>query len=537
MGAALKERVPLVSLLLLVSILFGVSLYLGNGAAPLPWKSNGSIRIAFSPQATVGPSHATLPATSTVAATTTSAATTTTSGPTNVHPDNWTVYHHDTAGSGYDALSTVAGILHQAWQSPPLNGELYGEPLIFNGVVYVATETDYLYALSLQNGAILWQNKFAQAVDNESGGAVNAITSCGNINPWIGVTSTPVIDPATGQLFVSAATAPTGSPFGTVSHVLYRVDLATHSASAIATLDAAGPNGGSVLLQRAALTIAGGRVIVSFGGNYGDCSTYDGTVVSVPESGGAAITQAISVPTNPAVGDAVWMGGAAPPVDVQGNIWFASGNNKLASATYDQSNTVFHETPTLSIIGSAVPSNFQTLSANDSDLASSPPVLVGGAAASMVLQDGKQPTGYMMPTSLSGSSVTTFGGSGTAVVSNLCPDGAYGGTATLGSTVYLPCVNAGIGAYTVTGMGLVAPKWSSYAGGDRPPIVAGGYVWSIDSGASLTQLNASTGAIVHSYALGSESSSFPTPSASGDYIVAPASSSISDSSSVFGFSN
>ena len=43
----------------------------------------------------------------------------------------------------------------RAWTSPMLSGELYGEPLAFAGDVFVATENDTVYALSL-HGSVVW---------------------------------------------------------------------------------------------------------------------------------------------------------------------------------------------------------------------------------------------------------------------------------------------------------------------------------------------------------------------------------------------
>ena len=39
---------------------------------------------------------------------------------------------------------------------PGLDGELYGEPLVSGGRVFVATENDTVYALSATNGAVAW---------------------------------------------------------------------------------------------------------------------------------------------------------------------------------------------------------------------------------------------------------------------------------------------------------------------------------------------------------------------------------------------
>ena len=67
-------------------------------------------------------------------------------------------------------------------------------------------------------------------------------------------------------------------------------------------------------------------MIIGFGGNDGDCSDYHGLVVSAPEDGSAPSTFVVADQPGDSQG-AVWMGGAAPTVDAQGNVWVATGNS------------------------------------------------------------------------------------------------------------------------------------------------------------------------------------------------------------------
>src|SRR5262245_19212786 len=50
---------------------------------------------------------------------------------------DWTVYHHDRSGSGRAGPVTTVHTGRRAWTSPQLDGELYGEPLVWSGRVYV----------------------------------------------------------------------------------------------------------------------------------------------------------------------------------------------------------------------------------------------------------------------------------------------------------------------------------------------------------------------------------------------------------------
>src|SRR5262249_61811202 len=63
-------------------------------------------------------------------------------------PHGWTVYHGNPAGTGVAPGVTSVDTRTRAWTSPALDGSIYGEPLVFAGRVYVATENDTVYALS-----------------------------------------------------------------------------------------------------------------------------------------------------------------------------------------------------------------------------------------------------------------------------------------------------------------------------------------------------------------------------------------------------
>jgi glucose dehydrogenase len=69
---------------------------------------------------------------------------------------SWPLYHGDLAGSGAAAGVTAVDTSHRAWTSPALDGEIYGEPLVWSGRIYVATENDTVYALSARTGTVAW---------------------------------------------------------------------------------------------------------------------------------------------------------------------------------------------------------------------------------------------------------------------------------------------------------------------------------------------------------------------------------------------
>ena len=105
----------------------------------------------------------------------------------------WTTYRHDAARSGIDPDSTSPVTPSGAWQTPALDGEVYGQPLVYGPYVYVATENDSVYKLDAASGAVVWSKHLATPERS-------SLAPCGDISPSIGITSTPVIDPATDRI-------------------------------------------------------------------------------------------------------------------------------------------------------------------------------------------------------------------------------------------------------------------------------------------------------------------------------------------------
>jgi PQQ-like domain/Abnormal spindle-like microcephaly-assoc'd, ASPM-SPD-2-Hydin len=76
-----------------------------------------------------------------------------------------------------------------------VNGQVYAQPLVVGDIVIVATENDWVSGLNATTGAIVWSTSVGQAY---------TITSCTDLTPKIGITSTPVYDPNTGSVYVMA---------------------------------------------------------------------------------------------------------------------------------------------------------------------------------------------------------------------------------------------------------------------------------------------------------------------------------------------
>jgi outer membrane protein assembly factor BamB len=419
---------------------------------------------------------------------------------------SWTVYHGDPAGRGVAAaapgpVDTTASV----WATPALDGQIYGEPLVLAGRVYVATENDTVYALSTSTGKVAWSRHLATPVPASS-------LPCGDIGPTVGITGTPVIDPARGEIFVVADEESGGRP----AHVLAGLSTGTGRVEMTQDVDPPGADT-AALLQRTGLTRTRGRVVFGFGGNDGDCATYRGRVVSVPEAGGQPAMFTVDGKAGQSQG-AVWMGGAAPAVDARGDVWVSVGNGSVyqASRGYDNSDSVLDLSPSMRLLQYFAPADWATDNSRDLDMSAEPVLLADG----QVLLAGKSPTAYL----LNGAHLGGIGGQ-LASLASACDGDIDGGAAAVGRTVYLPCVSGIVAVAAAASPPGLRLLWRSGTGGG-PPIVAGGLVWTISQAGWLYGLDPRTGQIRRKAPLngpsGAQSNHFPTPSVGAGLLLAPA---------------
>ncbi|MGA2835036.1 MAG: PQQ-binding-like beta-propeller repeat protein [Acidimicrobiales bacterium] len=424
-----------------------------------------------------------------------------TASPEAVLSTSWTTFDQNGLRTGIDPSGDSFTPARRAWTSPVLDGQLYGQPLIASGRVYAATENDTVYALAADTGAVLWSNHVGTPF---SPSTVHGL--CGDINPTVGITSTPVIDAARSEIFVVAAEQVPGN----AAHHLIGLDMYTGAVLLDEVIDPAGVASPAFELQRASLALTDGRVIVGFGGNAGDCGTYHGLVVSAPEDG-----------SNPSVftvadlpGDnqgAVWMGGSAPPVDSQGDVWVATGNSAdTTGSDSDASDSVLRLSPTAQLLDSFTPTTWHSDNGTDADLGSTSPALLPNG---LVFQVGKLQTAYVLDQSNLGG----IGGQ-LAETPGFCGADPDGGSADLNGTLFVPCGD-GLRAVRPTDSPPTA-LWKTTSGAHGSPIIAGGLVWSIGGG-NLYALDPTTGVAVQQFATGGSASSFPSPAAADDLIVSP----------------
>lgn len=424
------------------------------------------------------------------------AAPATASSPTS----GWTVYHGDLLGDGVSAATGPIDTSSPAWASPSLDGQLYGQPLDFAGRVYLATEDDTVVALNGSTGRIVWSAHLATPVPASA-------LPCGDIQPQVGITGTPVIDPSRDEIFAVADELVRGAP----AHVIVGLSTVTGKVELTEDVDPPGADS-AALLQRTGLTLDDGRVVFGYGGNYGDCSSYHGWVVGVPESGGSAVDFEVDGGTGEHQG-AVWMGGAAPLVDATGNVWVSAGNGSVTSSDhpYDDSDSVLELSSSLHLVQFFAPTTWASDNASDLDFSTSPALLGDG----QVVIAGKSQIAYL----LDGAHLGGVGGQQARLRAG-CGNDIDGGNAAVGTTVYLPCLNGPMALAVGASPPTLAVRWRATVGGG-PPVVAAGAVWTIGQDGVLYGLDPATGAVQQKVTIGTPANHFPTPGIGPGLLLAP----------------
>ena len=294
---------------------------------------------------------------------------------------SWTVYHGAADGAGVAGAMAAVNTTTRAWTSPALDGELYGEPLVSSGQVYVATEDDTVYALSAATGAVVWAAQLGSPVPSGD-------LPCGDISPTVGITGTPVIDPSRSEIFVVADELVNGRP----AHLLTGLSTVSGKVEMTQDVDPAGADP-AALLQRTGLTLDDGQVVFGMGGNDGDCASYRGRLIAVPEQGGTPQVFTVDAAGDESQG-AVWMGGAAPVVDASGDIWISTGNGSVYSYSqpYDNSDSMLELSPSLKLEQFFAPTTWAANNSRDLDMSTAPALLSDG----QVMLTGKSRIVYLL---------------------------------------------------------------------------------------------------------------------------------------------
>jgi hypothetical protein len=408
------------------------------------------------------------------------------------HPPapSWPTYHGNGRRSGVSTSMPRVTRHPKISTTIKLDGQVYASPIVARGSTIVATENDTDYAVD-SNFHLLWRKHLGTPSPASE-------RPCGNIDP-LGVTGTPLYSAATGLVYVAAEFS--GNP---PRHELLALRVTTGQLAWRRPLDLSGVDT-AAMQQRGALAVAGGRIWVPFGGLAGDCGAYKGRVVGY-RADGRGKPLAYTVPTAREAG--IW----APPgptTDGHGHLFVAVGNGASGPGErYDHSDSVLELSTRARLVDSFSPSSWASDNANDLDLGSQGPALVGP----WVFAAGKSGTAYVLRR-------THLGGIGGQVSSaRICT--SFGGTAVVRNVVYVPCTD-GLRAVRITSHGNLRVAWHAASSVTGSPVVGGGRVWSLDpSGGWLYSLNPRTGRAKARVHVGT-ATRFATPAIAGSELLVP----------------
>lgn len=403
--------------------------------------------------------------------------------PTAPPKPEWPTYHGTNDRAGNADAAPLRAPLRIAWRKH-LDGKLYAQPIVAAGYLIAATENNTLYALDPSTGAVRWSRHLAEP-------ARLGDLPCGNIDPS-GITGTPAYDAGTGLVF--AVTESTGA-----RHVLWAIGARDGKPRWHRDVDVATDRDPKAQQERGAVLVTGGRVVVAFGGRYGDCGNYVGYVVSVAATGSGP-TDTYAVPTAREAG--IWAA-AGPIVGPGGDIYVASGNGAEVGGRYDGSDSVIRLSEALQRKAFFAPSVWSQDNADDLDLGAMSPVVVGNR----IVIAGKRGVVYLLDSTLGG-----IGGQ----VARIGGCAGYGGGAVDGETAYLPC-STGVRALAVRSTGGLHWLWGPVSDLLSPVLVRGA-VYALDqNGGRLVELDARTGHRRASIAVGTVTR-FATPAPVGRFV-------------------
>jgi outer membrane protein assembly factor BamB len=431
-------------------------------------------------------------ATAPVTATAASGPAGTTSATGITYPD-WPTYHGDAARTGVSTTMPPVRGTPKVTAELKLDGQVYASPIVARGVTIVATENDSVYGFDAANHQ-LWQAKLGRP-------SPAGERPCGNIDP-LGITGTPAY--SNGVVYVAAEYG------GPPRHELVALDAATGAVRWRKGIDLPGADP-TAMQERGALTIAGARVWVPFGGLDGDCGDYKGRVVGVTLDGREAPVS-YTVPTAREGG--VWTP-PGPSVDATGHLYVSVGNGASGPGErYDHSDSVLELATDAKLVDSFSPATWATDNENDLDLGSQGPALVG----QWIFIAGKSGTAYVLRQAHLG------GIGGEVSQASLCH--SFGGTAVVGDVVYVPCTD-GLRAVRIDSAGSMHVLWHASGSIAGSPVVGGGRVWSLDvSGGVLHSLDPKTGRSLAQVGVG-QVTRFATPAMSGNRVLVPTASGLS----------
>jgi hypothetical protein len=258
-----------------------------------------------------------------------------------------TTYHNDNGRTGQNLNETTLTTTNVNQSSfgklfvISADGKVDAQPLYLpsisvsgskHNLLFVATEHGSVYAVDADAGTPVWQ-----VTTLLSGEATSDDHGCSQITPEIGVTATPVIDPKAGPHGTIYIVAASKDGSGTYHQRLHALDITTGAEEfggpkeIQASYPGTGDNssGGNVIfdpgqqVDRPALLLLNGLIYTSWG-SHCDARPYTGWIMGYNEN---TLAQASVLNLTPNGNEgALWMSGAGPAADSNGNIFALDAN-------------------------------------------------------------------------------------------------------------------------------------------------------------------------------------------------------------------
>ena len=488
-----------------------------------------------------------------------------------------TTYHNDIGRTGQNLQETIltpanvnASGFGQLF-TIPVDAQVYAQPLYLPSltvggsqynVLFVATENDSVYAFDADRGGLpLWQVTMTDAAHGAAAGATSVppLSNCSIGGNYIGITGTPVIDPATNTLYLVSATQENGYPV----QRLHALDVTTGAEkfggpttiTATVAGTGSGSTGGSLSFdpawefQRPGLLLLNGTVYIGWGASC-DLGPWHGWIMGYSAS---TLQQTSVFPLTPnGSGGGVWMAGAGLSADTNGpsgagRMFVATGNGDYtatppyATGTVDYGDSILNLdlSSGLQVTDEFTPYNQALLDSQDSDL---------GSGSALVLPDQPGPYPHLLINLGKGQAAFNSTVGGVIYVLNRDNLGGYN-TSSDNVLQRLPVANGALGApaywngnvYFWAGGGV--PLWQYSltngvlssspvaVGSDTPPVAekagnpvisangnTNAIVWTIDSSAPQGILRAydatNVATTLYSSATNAKRDALPGPSVS-----------------------
>jgi hypothetical protein len=440
-------------------------------------------------------------------------------------------YKYDAARTGQNVQETIltpaavaGGMFHKIFTAP-LDGYVYAQPLyvatvnnVSGGipghaynVIYVATEHDSIYALDADSnhptGTTLWNKNYLPP--GETPVASVADLNCTDLIPEVGITSTPVIDPATATLYMVTKSKGNGA-FHQRLHAISTTD-GTEKFGGPAEISAQLPGINGTFdplfqLNRAALLLDHGNIVIGWSSH---CDTYNshGWVMIYAASTLQQVSVFSTTPNGHEAG--VWMSGDGIAADANGRLYFASGNGTYdGAANNDYGDSVLRLDPqadgAFAMGDFFTPHDQDTMNADDQDLGAGgllllPSLAAGAPHPNLLVQMGKNGTMYLLDRDNMGKFCSACAPVDTQVVQEIprAAKGMWGTPAYWNNFIYWssgrPSDSFKAWQFNVNGKGAISTTPSSktartFSFSAASPVVSangttGGVVWLLDNGA------------------------------------------------------